>query len=302
MGAESAFLSLLKTTIDAILAGDTPVPVTLDAAPTITIGEVDQGAKGDAATDAWYTQLVTAAGTALLGRLAAASSLPIVLSTEDKAVIDSIDGKLAAAAAASDATANPTTSSIRSMLMGWDATQWLRLLAGQLGAQDATALARMLNVLAMGRYNSTPLALTNGQGALLQLTSTGQLRVVSSPPATAADGRLKKVFAGSALAAADATLAADNTVFAGVGRVDTVGFLNNTGSTVWVGVYDTTSALSTSIPVEHPTSFGNGSSARATLGDYQIRTGLKVGISTTSNQYVAAGTLTTSILTVTYTQ
>lgn len=42
-----------------------PLPVKLGTDPTIDIGEVDQGAKADVATDAWYVQLVDAAGAAV---------------------------------------------------------------------------------------------------------------------------------------------------------------------------------------------------------------------------------------------
>lgn len=126
----------------------------------------------------------------------------------------SIDGKLPAAAALSDAFPQPATTTqvgalqmlwdsaagkwmrrvgiipadgvandqvaevVRSRLVGFNGTTWDRVRTGIIGkVLSATGVTGVLNVIGLGRYNVTPLSLADGDHASPQVDSVGRALV-----------------------------------------------------------------------------------------------------------------------------
>jgi hypothetical protein len=88
-----------------------------------------------------------------------------------------VDSEFPTAAALADATANPTTTSVASMMHGFNGTTWDRIRAGISAA--TTTLTGWLNVLPAARYNVAPTTRTEGQVGLLQAAPNGSLSVRS---------------------------------------------------------------------------------------------------------------------------
>lgn len=89
--------------------------------------------------------------------------------------LQSIDGKLPAAAAAADASANATTvSSILGRVAAFNGTTWDRIRAGVTSL--GTTVTGYLNVLPSAIYNAAPTARTEGQFGPLQADASGSLR------------------------------------------------------------------------------------------------------------------------------
>lgn len=91
----------------------------------------------------------------------------------------SIDGKIPSTAALADAVANPTISALSAYNMVFDGSTWNRQKAGITSV--AANIGGMINVLPMGRYNGTSApSLSTGDGSILQMDNTGNLKIVSS--------------------------------------------------------------------------------------------------------------------------
>lgn len=88
----------------------------------------------------------------------------------------------------SDTYSNPTDALDSWSLLGaWDGTQWLRALAGQIGTVSAANVAKILNVLSVGRYSSGAITLSNGEARMLQLTAEAWLRTCEQQAPTSED-------------------------------------------------------------------------------------------------------------------
>lgn len=85
-----------------------------------------------------------------------------------------VDTELPAAAAIADTTANPTTTSVGAFNLGFNGTTWDRLRAGLSGT--LTAIAGILNVFPIGRYNATTFTLNDGEYRGLQMDASGNLK------------------------------------------------------------------------------------------------------------------------------
>lgn len=87
------------------------------------------------------------------------------------------DTELPAAIALSDALTNPTAPGVGAYNLVWDSvsSQWLRLKAGLNGT--LTAIAGVLNVFPLGRYNLSTITLNDGEYRGLQLDTNANLKV-----------------------------------------------------------------------------------------------------------------------------
>lgn len=83
----------------------------------------------------------------------------------------------AAAAATTDAKANPTAGLVQSLLSVWNGATWDRARSGLVGVQ--TTFVGLLNAISLARYNATPPTLADGNVAPLQVTSAGSLRTAA---------------------------------------------------------------------------------------------------------------------------
>lgn len=86
---------------------------------------------------------------------------------------------LAAAAALSDATANPTTSRLGMLLHAFNGVTWDRLRSGITAVQ--TVFTGLLNAIPMGQFLTTLPTLGNGNVAPLQVSARGKLLVSATP-------------------------------------------------------------------------------------------------------------------------
>lgn len=85
------------------------------------------------------------------------------------------DTELPAAAALADTTANPTTPSVGALNFGFNGTTWDRIRAGMTGT--LTAIAGVLNVFPLGRYNASTITLNDGEYRGFQLDPNANLKV-----------------------------------------------------------------------------------------------------------------------------
>jgi len=96
--------------------------------------------------------------------------------------LSSIDGKLPAVGALSDATANPTVSKIQTFGAVFGGSTWDRIRGGLTAVQAAAT--GLLNSIGMAVYNTSAPTPTNGQVVPLQCDSTGALKITHGLGAT----------------------------------------------------------------------------------------------------------------------
>lgn len=97
--------------------------------------------------------------------------------TDDRAVVET---------AGADAKSNTSNRlAVFSKIFGFNGTTWDRLRTGLVAAQST--FTGILNVISMGRYNSSAPTLTNGQIAPRQLDVNGNAKQVGNVAANAAD-------------------------------------------------------------------------------------------------------------------
>jgi hypothetical protein len=113
------------TTTQPVSATDLDIRNLVPAQDTVQIG------------DGVETALVTAAGSLAIDIAEATASVTVTATNLDirdlSSAQDSVDTELAAAAALSDAFANPTTAPVGAFLMGYDGTDWERVRVTNLG-------------------------------------------------------------------------------------------------------------------------------------------------------------------------
>lgn len=89
-----------------------------------------------------------------------------------------VDSEFPAAAAAADADANPTTTSVKSYMMGFNGATWDRLRTAVVAV--TSTLTGFLNTLPWAVFHTTPSTRTNNQGGPLEANAQGALRAVPS--------------------------------------------------------------------------------------------------------------------------
>lgn len=81
------------------------------------------------------------------------------------------------AAALEDGSADPTTTSVGSYMMGYNGSTWDRIRTAITTA--TSTFTGILNVLGLGKYNATEPTLTDGQGIVTQMDENGYTKVRS---------------------------------------------------------------------------------------------------------------------------
>lgn len=117
-----------------------------------------------------------AGGPILVNDVVVNADNPLPVDIQDASIavtLGAVDTELPAAAALADGASNPTTPTVGAGSLFFNGTTWDRAKSGQTGAQSS--VVGMQNTLSMGRYNSTPLALTNGQSAMIQLDAAANV-------------------------------------------------------------------------------------------------------------------------------
>jgi len=184
-----------------------------------------------------------------------------------------------AAAAAADATANPTTTSIRSFPFGFNGTTWDRLRAG---VTTVTAtLTGWLNALPWAVYNATPTVRTEGQGGPVQADVNGNVNSnlgtkIAGENLTTDRMMVEQAYTGI-------RYAADQLVKTGAGFLHTLTFSCNdaaptAGSII---VYDNTAESGTIIYSETFTT--TAFRGYTVTLDVAFSTGLYIGFTTTAD-------------------
>jgi hypothetical protein len=141
---------------------------TINAIAAVADGaDVAQGAVADAAVAAGAAGTISAKLRRLTAQLAAqlpaalgqttmAASTPVAIASDQSAI--AVDTELPAAAALSDALANPTAPAVGAHLVGWDTVQWKRIL--------------QINGLLRASIGSASSVTSDGQGAPTTVTDS----------------------------------------------------------------------------------------------------------------------------------
>jgi hypothetical protein len=192
-----------------------------------------------------------------------------------KASLASMDGKVATAAATSDAKANPTLGLLWSLLSAFNGTTWDRLRAG-ITAVSATVTG-FANTLPWAIYNTTPTTRTDGQGGPLQTEADGTLRTSLATGIAGEDLTNDVLKVEARYAFTNLVGAATTTVKA------SAGFLHNLVINKWVSgasitIYDNTSAASTKIGTITMSAAQSSEPPWAAVYDMAFATGLTIVI------------------------
>lgn len=182
----------------------------------------------------------------------------------------------ALAASAADATANPTLAGELAYVLGFNGTTWDRLRTA-IVAKTATVTG-ILNTLALGRYNLTPPALTDGDVQLLQLDANGAMRV---SPAVAVDDTIGVIKVEHRYAFSYIPANATTVVKTGAGFLHTM-TIGTIVATATITVYDNTSAVAPIIALITLPAAGAGDMPQTLTFDIAFTTGLTVVTSGTT--------------------
>lgn len=145
-------------------------------------------------------------------------------------------------AVATDDEADPDTTSIKAFPYGWDGTTWRKLRAGL--SSVLTSVTGILNGIAYGQYNATPLTLADLEWAPEQRASDGSKKVFMS---NSLDPDNDSIAARSSSAGVQRTSALASTLFAyngAVGFKQCIGHNTNAAQNRYVMVFDRTTAPS----------------------------------------------------------
>lgn len=222
-----------------------------------------------------------------------------------------VDTELPTATAIADAEANPTITRIGSYLSAFNGTTWDRV---KTAISTATStITGVLNSLPLGKYNTTPPSLTDGQFIVMQLDSTGNLKVAeqfvpgyedNSNLVAASQTKPLAVSTYSYSVYKNYAAAATANVKASPGNVYAVTCSNINGSTRYIQIHNTATtpsaaavpALSFVVPANSQVRIGTEFFGP---GGINFSTGIAFAFSTTEGTYTA-GTATDQFTQVCY--
>jgi hypothetical protein len=156
------------------------------------------------------------------------------------------DTELPSAAAAADATSNPTAPAVRSFLHGFNGTTWDRLRTAITTA--TSTFTGILNVFGLGKYNSSAPTLTDGQVIVDQLDLNGNKKVTLATLLAGEDLTNNRLMVEHQYTPSG-LLTSDTQVKASAGFVHTVTFAptDATPTAGTITIYNNTSATGTKI-------------------------------------------------------
>lgn len=186
--------------------------------------------------------------------------------------LSSIDGKIATAAAATDAKSNPTAGLVQTLPLAFNGTSWDRVRSAQ--STPTGTLTGFQNSLPLAIYNSSAPTATNGQVLPFQVDASGFLKVVeqfqpSYEDNTAGVAKVENRYSYTNISTATTTV-----VKSGAGFLHLIVIGKHVASNA-ITIYDNTAASGTKISTITPGTLLTDPPIQATY-DVVFSTGLTV--------------------------